>query len=75
MTGYQFRTTAGCFYVMAQPNGWHAYFDGERFDGPFPNAQAAVEDVANGHSAWPSCGDPSRLRLSDDLSDWAPIRP
>ena len=71
MTGYyRFRTRAGEFRIAPAPAGWLIWHDGNRLDGPFPRAQSAAEDLANGHSAWPACGDPSRLDIPDDIADW-----
>lgn len=67
---YRYTTKAGPFTLVPGNSGWMAYFEDDCFDGPFPSAQAAAEDVANGHTAWPSCGDPSRLGIPDDLSQW-----
>ena len=75
MSGYyRYSTRSGEFRIVFQNGGWQAWFNDEYFDGPFPSAQAAAEDVANGHSAWPSCGDPSRLGVPDDISDWITAR-
>lgn len=68
---YQFRTSAGLFYVVQQANGrWQAMFEDEAL-GSYAYAQQAVEDLAGGHTYWPSCGDPSRFSLPEELSDWA----
>lgn len=73
MNGYMYSTKAGVFRIVRANNGWKCWFEDECFDGPFESPQGAAEDVANGHTAWPSCGDPAALGISDDLGDWSII--
>lgn len=70
MTQFLFKTRRGTFRIEQHPNGWQAWFGDEYFDGPFRSAQAAAEDIAGGHTAWPSCGDPSLLLIPEDLAAW-----
>lgn len=74
MIGYRCTTTAGEFRIVFVNGRWHCEFNGERFDGNYTNARSAAEDLANGHTAWPSCGDPSALGVPEDLSDWKQFR-
>ena len=71
---FSFQSRAGEFRIVPREKGWYGHFEDECFDGPFPTPQGAAEDIANGHSGWPSCGDPSRLGVPEDLSDWRCIR-
>lgn len=74
MIEYLYSTKAGTFRIIQGQNGWQCWFEDEYFDGLFTTAQAAAEEAANGHGAWPSCGDPSRFGLSEDISDWRASR-
>ncbi len=74
MMYFSFRSRKGEFRIVPGANGWQCHFEDEFFDGPFPTPQSAAEDIANGHTAWPSCGDPSRLGVPDDLSAWRCVR-
>lgn len=67
---YTWTSEFGAFVIAQRDGRWHIWHDGDRLDGPFQSAQAAAEDLANGHSAWPACGDPSRLGIPEDISDW-----
>lgn len=67
---YAHRTRRGTFYIRPMRGGWGLFFADEHFDGPFASAHHALEQLVGGHCAWPSCGDPSVLGLSDALSDW-----
>ena len=71
---YEYRLRSGTFRIIQDRAGWQAFFGDEHFDGPYPTAQGLAEDIANGHTAWPSCGDPSQLGVPEDLSDWQPMR-
>lgn len=71
---YIWKSKVGTFTIAPRDGRWHIWLDNDRLDSPFPSAQAAAEQLANGYSAWPSCGDPSRLGISEDISDWEPIR-
>jgi len=71
---YRYSTRVGEFRIAPSAAGWHAWHGDDCFDGPYPTAQALAEDLANGHTAWPSCGDPSRLGIPEDLGSWELIR-
>lgn len=70
MNVYRYCTRAGTFLLIPSQRGWMAWFGDDCFDGPFRTAKAAAEDIANGHSAWPSCGDPSALGIPEDIGEW-----
>lgn len=70
MTRFYWRTSKGLFFIVPANNGWRIYHDDEYLDGPFPSAQAAAEDLAHGHSAWPSFGNPSQLGIPDQIEEW-----
>lgn len=70
MATYHYKTRAGTFFIKQAPLGWTAWLMDECFEGPYETAQGLCEDVAYGHTAWPSCGDPAELDISDNLSDW-----
>tara|TARA_R110002020_G_scaffold53905_9_gene150523 strand:+ start:1767 stop:2012 length:246 start_codon:yes stop_codon:yes gene_type:complete len=52
---------------------WFAYGCGERL-GRYATAQVAVDEVSSGGCDWPGVVNPGDLGISDDLSDWTPIR-
>lgn len=39
--------------------------------GTYASPQHALDDLAGGHTDWPSCGDPSELGLPDDIGEWS----
>lgn len=67
---YSWQTRIGKFYI-AEINGYfHPVFDDEPL-GAYGTPQQAAEDLANGHTDFPSCGvDPSTLGISDDVTEW-----
>jgi hypothetical protein len=71
-TRYTYRTPAGLFSIVLQSidGNWHAMFEDEDL-GPYSTAQQAAEAIAGGETYWPSCGDPSRLSLPDEIADWS----
>ena len=70
-TRYTYRTRAGLFSIVLKPADgmWHAMFEDEAL-GPYRTAQQAAEALAGGETYWPSCGDPSRFSLPDEIADW-----
>lgn len=69
-TRYTYRTRVGLFSIELQPNGrWEAMFEDERL-GSYLTPQQALDDLASGAVHWPSCGDPSRFSLPDEIGDW-----
>jgi hypothetical protein len=71
---YVYRSRAGYFQIEQRGRNWQLCHGDDCFDGPYDTPDAALEELVNGYSAWPSCGDPSTLGLPDDLSDWELIR-
>ena len=70
MAHWQWRTRRGVFTIAPDGTGrWNLFFGSDCLGNYATPAQAA-EDVAGGHSAWPSFGDPSALGISADVSDW-----
>ncbi len=73
--GYRWRTRIGAFFIVFKRGEWRLFFEDEEFDGPYGSPQRALDDLAGGHSAFPSSGhDPSKLGIPDDIDDWEPIR-
>ena len=67
---FWFRTRVGTFRIAQSTDGrWHPWFEDEDL-GSYHSAQAACEDLAGGHTFWPSCGDPSRLGLPSEIGEW-----
>lgn len=74
IVAYTFRTKAGTFAIRLDRYGrWHAMFDDEDL-GSYATAQHACDDLAGGHTYWPSCGDPSAFALPEEVGDWLAIR-
>lgn len=74
MIYYRYPTTAGEFRIAQEKTGrWQAMFEDEGL-GSYQTAQHALDDLAGGHTFWPSCGDPSRFRLPEEISDWELVR-
>lgn len=74
MTRYEFATHAGVFRIAVTANGrWQAMFEDEGL-GSYTTPQQALDDLVGGHTFWPSCGDPSRFGLPEELADWSFIR-
>jgi len=67
---YSCQTRIGKFYI-AEINGYfQPVFDDEPL-GNYGTPQQAAEDLANGHTDFPSCGvDPSTLGIPDDVTEW-----
>lgn len=69
---YSHNTRRGTFFIALQRDGfWHVIFDSDSLD-KYDNPQTAAEEVATGVGTWPSFGDPSKLGISEELSDWQP---
>lgn len=74
MIFYYHKTTAGEFRIAQERGGrWQTMFEDEGL-GSYDTAQQALDDLAGGHTHWPSCGDPSRFGLPNELSDWTLVR-
>lgn len=68
-------TRIGPFFIVPKPRGWYVMHDNDLLDGPFRTPQHAVDDLAGGHTPWPSSGvDPSTLGIPDDIGDWQRAR-
>lgn len=75
MTGhFQFQTRAGIFRIVLRSGRWIAMFEDEVLMGRYQTAQHALDDLAGGHTDWPSCGDPSSFGLPSDIGDWMFVR-
>ena len=66
---YVFDTKAGQFRIAEINGRWHALFQDERL-GNYVSPRLALDDLAGGHTDWPSCGDPSQFDLPADISAW-----
>lgn len=71
MQGYwEFETKRGAFRVVPmQGGGYQAMFEDEAL-GPYGSAADAAYELANGTTFWPSFGDPSPLRIPEDIENW-----
>lgn len=67
---FSYITPVGEFRITQEPSGrWQAMFQDEGL-GSYATPAQAAEDLAGGHTFWPSIGDTSRLGLPDDLHEW-----
>ena len=67
---YSCSTRIGTFYIAEHNGRFHPVFQDESL-GSYFNAQQAAEDLAGGHTFFPSCGvDPSTLGIPEDVSEW-----
>ncbi len=67
---YWYPTRAGRFFIRRTPEGrWEVKFEDERL-GRYATAQHALDDLAGGSTDWPSCGNPAKLGLPDEVGDW-----
>lgn len=67
---YELLTRYGTFRIEQTPLGWVPFFDDKALGGPYRTAQIAMDDLAEGHTDWPSCGNPAMLGASSDSEDW-----
>jgi hypothetical protein len=66
---YVFKTSRGPFAIVPRHGRWRAMFGDEDL-GAYISPEQAADDLADGHTFTPSCGDTGHLGLSRDLSDW-----
>ena len=67
---WYFETKIGKFSILPQNGRYAVYFEDENL-GSYATPEQAADDVAGGHTFWPSSGiDPGELDISDDLGDW-----
>ena len=67
---YCWKTRIGTFYIAKINDHFHPVFDNEAL-GAYATPQMAAEDLAGGHTFFPSCGvDPSTLGIPDQILEW-----
>ncbi len=67
---WEFLTPLGAFRIMPRDDGrFDLVFEAEGLGGYYSPEQA-LEDLVGGSCFWPSIGDPTKLGIPDDLSDW-----
>ncbi len=64
-----YRTRAGIAEIIPERGGFVLVFDEERLE-HHVTREAAAEALANGTCSWPSAGDPSKLGIPEDISEW-----
>lgn len=71
MSGYwQHRTGLGIFFIMPRNDGrFTLMFENEALESHH-SPESAAQEVAGGHCYWPSIGNPSRLGIPEELSEW-----
>jgi len=67
---FWFKTRAGMMRIIRDSRGWMLWLDDDCFDGPFPTAQQACDQLTGGHTPWVAGGDPSLLGCPDSIEDW-----
>ena len=71
---FRFATRVGVFRIVRDGDRWRPWFEDELLMGRYRTPQQALDDLAGGYTDWPSCGDPSRLGLPDDIGEWEHVR-
>lgn len=67
---WSYKTRAGTFYIIPIKKRFHALYEDEDL-GSYITPEQAADDLAGGHTFWPSSGiDPGEMEISDDLGDW-----
>jgi len=67
---YRFTSKKGAFYIKPKSGLWHPFFEDEDLGG-YTTPQTALDDLAGGHTFFPSSGlDPSTCGLPDEVGDW-----
>ncbi|AXK39895.1 hypothetical protein [Crenobacter cavernae] len=69
MKCWTYDTQYGPFDIVPLDGSYHIMHEGEAL-GSYPTPEQAAEALANGHSAWPSFGNPHELGIPEDLSKW-----
>ena len=73
VTAYVYPSAKGPFWIVLRKTGrWHVLWEIEDL-GSYHSGQAAVNNLAGGHTHWPTCGDPSQFGFPSDLADWEPV--
>ena len=72
---FWFKTRSGTFRIERDGDRWRPWFEDERLMGAYASPQRALDDLAGGHTDWPSCGDPSLQGLPDEIGDWQHAKP
>lgn len=73
-TSWTYSTKHGTFRIVLIGQRWRAMFENEDL-GAYSSPLQAAYELANGHTFWPSCGDPSTMAIPEDISDWTPASP
>jgi hypothetical protein len=74
MRFFRFKTPMGAFYIVPKDGHWHPVYEDE-YLGAYDTPQRALDDLAGGHTFWPSSGlDPSTCGLPDEIDDWEVVR-
>jgi hypothetical protein len=69
MARWTYKTRAGLAEIRPESDGVVLIFDDERLE-HHASPAAAAEALANGTCFWPSAGDPSKLGIPEDVSEW-----
>jgi hypothetical protein len=67
---FWYRTRAGVFRIVRDGAKWRPMLEDEVLMGRYDSPQSALDDLAHGHTDWPSCGDPSELGLPEEIDGW-----
>ncbi len=74
MDGYwEFETRKGVFRIVPHGAAFRVMFEGEAL-GDYRSSVQALEDLVGGSTFWPSCGNPTKLGISDELDEWTFVR-
>lgn len=74
IVAYTWPTRVGTFAIRLNRSGrWVAMFEDEKL-GEYDSPQRACDDLSMGTTHCPSCGDPSRFNLPDQVDEWKAAR-
>lgn len=69
---WRFATPKGAFVILPRANYFVLLFETEELENHASAPEAALA-AAQGTCRWPSCGDPAKLGLPDNLAGWTRV--
>ena len=66
---WEYKSSVGAFRIVQREEGFQLLFEDEAL-GYYHDPLFALDDLVGGFCTWPSIGDPSKLRIPDDLKEW-----
>ncbi|PPQ14051.1 hypothetical protein CV770_39120 [Bradyrhizobium sp. AC87j1] len=66
---WTYETGSGLAEIISVPGGCALLFDGQVL-GQYISPVVAAGELANGMCHWPWAGDPTKMGIPEDLSEW-----